>query len=108
MAGEHGGVVGPIKMRNPGLLMDVRLAPGGTFTQEVPEVSEARLRGWVGRSFVLRQDDDHREHVCSGQRTSLTRCSLLFLPPHVRAGTAFATSIMATERSAARARRCST
>lgn len=35
MAGSHGGVTGPIKMRNPGLLMDVRLPPGAKFTQEV-------------------------------------------------------------------------
>jgi hypothetical protein len=35
MAGVHAGTTGPIKMRNPGLLMDVRLAPKGTFKQEV-------------------------------------------------------------------------
>ncbi|KAG2447312.1 hypothetical protein HYH02_007642 [Chlamydomonas schloesseri] len=40
-----GGVTGPIKMRNPGLLMDVRLAAGGNFTQEVPE-------GWNGFCYV--------------------------------------------------------
>ncbi len=38
MAGSHGGVSGPIQMRNPGLLMDVRLDPGASFTQEVPTV----------------------------------------------------------------------
>ncbi|EFJ46046.1 hypothetical protein VOLCADRAFT_81996 [Volvox carteri f. nagariensis] len=45
MAGSHGGAIGPIKMRNPGLLMDVRLAPGASFTQEVP-------LGWNGFAYV--------------------------------------------------------
>ena len=35
MAGSHQGVTGPIVMRNPGLLMDVTLAKGATFDQEV-------------------------------------------------------------------------
>ena len=33
MAGECGGVAGPIKMRNPGLLFDVRLGPSATWSQ---------------------------------------------------------------------------
>lgn len=50
MAGTstHGGVAGPIKMRNPGLLMDVRLAAGDNFTQEVPEVSRGAAGCGVG------------------------------------------------------------
>ncbi|KAG2434196.1 hypothetical protein HXX76_007922 [Chlamydomonas incerta] len=47
MAGTStaGGVSGPIKMRNPGLLMDVRLAAGAEFKQEVPQ-------GWNGFCYV--------------------------------------------------------
>ncbi|GLC68092.1 hypothetical protein PLESTF_000645200 [Pleodorina starrii] len=45
MAGSHAGVTGPIQMRNPGLLMDVRLAPGASVSQEVPE-------GWNGFAYV--------------------------------------------------------
>ncbi|KAG2491833.1 hypothetical protein HYH03_009790 [Edaphochlamys debaryana] len=45
MAGTHSGVAGPIKMRNPGLLMDVRLGPGANFSQEVPE-------GWNGFCYI--------------------------------------------------------
>ncbi len=33
MAGSRGGVAGPIKLRNPGMLLDVRLQPGASFTQ---------------------------------------------------------------------------
>ena len=33
MAGSSLGVDGPIKLRNPGLLLDVRLAPGSQFQQ---------------------------------------------------------------------------
>lgn len=36
MAGESLGAVGPIKMRNPGMLLDVRLAAGSRFQQPVP------------------------------------------------------------------------
>lgn len=35
MAGQHNSTVGPIKMRNPGLLMDVTVEKGGKFVQEV-------------------------------------------------------------------------
>lgn len=35
MAGSHRGTIGPIEMRNPGLLMDVTLTKGSTFKQEV-------------------------------------------------------------------------
>ncbi|PNH12230.1 Pirin-1 [Tetrabaena socialis] len=45
MAGEHAGMAGPIKMRNPGLLMDVRLAAGANFTQEVSQ-------GWNGFAYI--------------------------------------------------------
>lgn len=33
MAGESGGVTGPVKMKNPGLLLDVRLQPGARWAQ---------------------------------------------------------------------------
>ena len=35
MAGQYEGTPGPIVMRNPGLLMDVTVSKGATFTQEV-------------------------------------------------------------------------
>ena len=35
MAGSSLGVEGPIKLRNPGLLLDVRLAPGSQFQQVI-------------------------------------------------------------------------
>ena len=35
MAGKSHGVTGPIAMRNPGLLLDVTVAKGATFSQEV-------------------------------------------------------------------------
>lgn len=45
MAGSRGGVAGPIKLRNPGMLLDVRLQPGASFTQHVPEA-------WNGFAYV--------------------------------------------------------
>lgn len=44
MAGTRNNVTGPIKMRNPGLLMDVRIPAGGSFTQEV--------RAWGGCDLI--------------------------------------------------------
>lgn len=35
MAGESCGARGPIAMRNPGMLLDVALAPGASFSQQV-------------------------------------------------------------------------
>lgn len=37
MAGSHAGTQGPIKMVNPGMLLDVVLAPGGSVRVEVPQ-----------------------------------------------------------------------
>lgn len=37
MAGESHGTVGPIKMRNPGMLLDVQLQAGAKVIQTVPE-----------------------------------------------------------------------
>ena len=45
MAGESLGVTGPIKMRNPGMLLDVSIAASGRFSQPVPE-------GWNGFAYV--------------------------------------------------------
>lgn len=45
LAGESLGVKGPIKMVNPGLLMDVRLEAGATHKEAVPE-------GWSGFAYV--------------------------------------------------------
>ena len=36
MSGTSGNVTGPIKMRNPGLLFDVRMQPGAAWEQAVP------------------------------------------------------------------------
>ena len=35
MAGTYKGVEGPVYMRNPGMLLDVQLEPGATFSQAV-------------------------------------------------------------------------
>ena len=35
MAGTAHGVTGPVFMRNPGMLLDVQLAPGASFREEV-------------------------------------------------------------------------
>ena len=35
MAGEAAGTKGPVFMRNPGMLLDVTLAPGATFQEQV-------------------------------------------------------------------------
>ena len=35
MAGDSHGATGPVAMRNPGLLLDVTLAKGASFSQEV-------------------------------------------------------------------------
>ena len=54
MAGSHAGVAGPIKMRNPGLLMDVRLAANGTFKQEVGAAGPGLAgRGGTGSCIVV-------------------------------------------------------
>lgn len=60
MAGTSstGGVTGPIRMRNPGLLMDVRLGAGGSFKQEVPE-------GWNGFAYVY----DGEGKICGTKAT---------------------------------------
>lgn len=51
MAGEALGATGPIKLRNPGLLLDVRLAPGAALQQPVPpEWNGFAVRG---RSLLL-------------------------------------------------------
>ncbi|KAK9797355.1 hypothetical protein WJX73_001481 [Symbiochloris irregularis] len=36
MAGKAQGATGPIFMRNPGMLLDVTVKPGGTFEQQIP------------------------------------------------------------------------
>jgi quercetin 2,3-dioxygenase len=45
MAGQSYGAVGPIKMRNPGMLLDVRLDSGGRFEQPVSS-------DWNGFAYV--------------------------------------------------------
>lgn len=45
MAGTSLGVSGPIKMRNPGMLLDVRLDKGASFSQPVPP-------DWSGFAYV--------------------------------------------------------
>ncbi|GIL86172.1 hypothetical protein Vretimale_13815 [Volvox reticuliferus] len=73
MAGSHGGVIGPIKMRNPGLLMDVRLAPGANVTQEVP-------LGWSGFAYVY----DGEGKIC-GNRAHPEHALVLGPGDHVTA-----------------------
>lgn len=45
MSGVSGGVTGPIQLRNPGMLLDVRLEPGAEWKQEVPTE-------WNGFAYV--------------------------------------------------------
>lgn len=45
MAGVSHGVSGPIAMRNPGMLLDVTLAKGATFSQEVGTSTDALQYG---------------------------------------------------------------
>ena len=45
MAGDSHGVTGPIAMRNPGILLDVTLAKGATFSQEVGTSTNALHSG---------------------------------------------------------------
>ena len=54
LAGESLGVKGPIKMVNPGLLMDVRLDAGATHKEAVPE-------GWSGFAYVYEGEWAGRE-----------------------------------------------
>lgn len=44
MAGEARGAVGPIALRNPGLLLDVKLAAHAAFRQEVCALDGGRCR----------------------------------------------------------------
>ena len=45
MAGTSGGVTGPIKMQHPGMLLDVRLSPGASWSEHVPTE-------WNGMAYV--------------------------------------------------------
>lgn len=36
LAGDHGGVTGPVVMKNPGMLLDVVLQPGAEISVAVP------------------------------------------------------------------------
>ena len=45
MAGSSGGVEGPLKLRNPGMLLDVRLEAGAEWSQQVPQE-------WNGFAYV--------------------------------------------------------
>ena len=44
MAGQAHGAVGPITLRNPGLLLDVKLAPHAAFRQGVCGVADNFLQ----------------------------------------------------------------
>ena len=50
MSGEFGGVTGPIKMRNPGFLFDVKLSKGATFSHAFPE-------SWNAFAYVYDQSE---------------------------------------------------
>ena len=49
LSGDHGGVRGPIELRNPGLLLDVRLDAGSTFEHDFPE-------DWNSFAYVYEQE----------------------------------------------------
>ena len=42
LAGRSMGTDGPIALRNPGLLLDVHLSPGASFTQEVAQLTNTQ------------------------------------------------------------------
>lgn len=65
MAGESLGVSGVIKMRNPGLLLDVRLSPGAALEQHVPQ-------DWNG--FAVSPAESAAGRRCRSCTTALRRC----------------------------------
>ncbi|KAK9829809.1 hypothetical protein WJX72_008023 [[Myrmecia] bisecta] len=75
MAGESLGATGPIEMRNPGMLMDVQVAKGATFTQAVPE-------GWNGFAYVC-----HGSGKISGTSLKAEQNAVLGPGDHIQATT---------------------
>lgn len=47
MAGDFNGTVGPLTLRNPGLLFDVRLDPGVEWKQSIPQE-------WNGFAYIYK------------------------------------------------------
>ena len=66
MAGQHNDTVGPIKMRNPGLLMDVTVQKGGKFVQEVGVWISAVNQG----GLLAAACGNESPMLCDCQRTS--------------------------------------
>ncbi|PSC74518.1 Pirin [Micractinium conductrix] len=60
LAGSRLGTEGPIKMRNPGMLLDVRLSPGASFTHPVPEA-------WNGFCYVYEGSGRIGDKAAQGQ-----------------------------------------
>eukprot|EP00798_Chlamydomonas_sp_ICE-L_P021311 gene21311-28242_t len=73
MAGESLGAVGPIKMRNPGLLMDIRMKPGASFMQLVP-------KEWSGFAYVYEGSG-----TISGTKGVIEQALVLGEGDHIRA-----------------------
>merc|ERR1711924_6784 len=81
MAGEFSGTKGPIELRNPGLLLDVRLAPGGSkFQHAFPKHWNAFAYVYEGagslcgskakaeHAVVFEQGGDHLEAVSAADK----------------------------------------
>mmetsp|Transcript_21360 Transcript_21360/g.46698 ORF Transcript_21360/g.46698 Transcript_21360/m.46698 type:complete len:293 (-) Transcript_21360:786-1664(-) len=75
MAGESLGVTGPIKMRNPGMLLDCRLSKGANFSQPVPE-------DWSGFAYVY-----HGAGKISGTKATPEQALVLGEGDHLVAST---------------------
>ncbi|KAG1659279.1 hypothetical protein FOA52_008208 [Chlamydomonas sp. UWO 241] len=73
MAGESLGTVGPIKMRNPGMLLDVRLSPNATLKQSVPS-------DWNGFCYVYAGSG-----TVSGSAAKIEQALLMGAGDHVEA-----------------------
>lgn len=52
MAGSYLDTAGPIELRNPGLLMDVRISPGGSFTHSFPTEWNAFAYVYEGEGVI--------------------------------------------------------
>lgn len=86
MAGESSGATGPIALRNPGILLDVTLAKGASFTQQVSERSARRIFCMpyvlhVGRKVTLLLCLALLSNHC--QLTVLAHCTGLEMPVSV-------------------------
>lgn len=72
MAGESLGETGPIKMRNPGLLLDIRLSKGSNFTQHVPKEWNGFAYVYEGRGQISGTAVKPQQAVVLGEGDHLT------------------------------------